>query len=204
MPQHILKSFVSLLYSSLSVIITIIISSRPLLRNIYTSAPRVAFCGGLYYFYSTFATYPNTNSFLKRKIPYFSKRLSAKFNKLWVCAEIILFVLVGAIVDINYASKAGIRVVILILIILCFRMLGVFVCMIKTRLNIKERLFCMVAYIPKATVQATIGGMPLAMGLECGNLVLSIAVIAILVSAPLGGFLIDFTYKKLLTIGEEK
>lgn len=133
-----------------------------------------------------------------------SKRLSAKFNKLWVCAEIILFVLVGAIVDINYASKAGIRVVILILIILCFRMLGVFVCMIKTRLNIKERLFCMVAYIPKATVQAAIGGMPLAMGLECGNLVLSIAVIAILVSAPLGGFLIDFTYKKLLTIGEEK
>ena len=83
-------------------------------------------------------------------------------------------------------------------------MLGVFVCMIKTRLNIKERLFCMVAYIPKATVQAAIGGMPLAMGLECGNLVLSIAVIAILVSAPLGGFLIDFTYKKLLTIGEEK
>ena len=133
-----------------------------------------------------------------------SKRLSAKFNKLWVCAEIILFVLVGAIVDINYASKAGIRVVILILIILCFRMLGVFVCMIKTRLNIKERLFCMVAYIPKATVQAAIGGMPLAMGLECGNLVLSIAVIAILVSAPLGGFLIDFTYKKLLTIAEEK
>lgn len=133
-----------------------------------------------------------------------SKRLSAKFNKLWVCAEIILFVLVGAIVDINYASKAGIRVVILILIILCFRMLGVFVCMIKTRLNIKERLFCMVAYIPKATVQAAIGGMPLAIGLECGNLVLSIAVIAILVSAPLGGFLIDFTYKKLLTIGEEK
>lgn len=133
-----------------------------------------------------------------------SKRLSAKFNKLWVCAEIILFVLVGAIVDINYASKAGIRVVILILIILCFRMLGVFVCMIKTRLNIKERLFCMVAYIPKATVQAAIGGMPLAMGFECGNLVLSIAVIAILVSAPLGGFLIDFTYKKLLTIGEEK
>ena len=133
-----------------------------------------------------------------------SKRLSAKFNKLWVCAEIILFVLVGAIVDINYASKAGIRVVILILIIFCFRMLGVFVCMIKTRLNIKERLFCMVAYIPKATVQAAIGGMPLAMGLECGNLVLSIAVIAILVSAPLGGFLIDFTYKKLLTIGEEK
>ena len=133
-----------------------------------------------------------------------SKRLSAKFNKLWVCAEIILFVLVGAIVDINYASKAGIRVVTLILIILCFRMLGVFVCMIKTRLNIKERLFCMVAYIPKATVQAAIGGMPLAMGLECGNLVLSIADIAILVSAPLGGFLIDFTYKKLLTIGEEK
>ncbi|MCI5726626.1 MAG: cation:proton antiporter, partial [Clostridium sp.] len=133
-----------------------------------------------------------------------SKRLSAKFNKLWVCAEIILFVLVGAIVDINYASKAGIRVVILILSILCFRMLGVFVCMIKTRLNIKERLFCMVAYIPKATVQAAIGGMPLAMGFECGNLVLSIAVIAILVSAPLGGFLIDFTYKKLLTIAEEK
>ena len=127
-----------------------------------------------------------------------SRRLSVKFNKLWVCAEILLFVLVGAAVDINYVTAAAIPAVLLILSVLCFRMLGVFLCMIKTKLSLKERLFCMLAYMPKATVQAAIGGVPLAMGLECGNTVLTIAVMAILITAPLGAFLIELTHRKLL------
>ena len=127
-----------------------------------------------------------------------SRRLSAKFNKLWVCAEILLFVLVGAAVDVSYVTTAAIPAILLILSVLCFRMLGVFLCMIKTKLSLRERLFCMLAYMPKATVQAAIGGVPLAMGLECGNTVLTIAVMAILITAPLGAFLIELTYKKLL------
>ncbi|MBU5488857.1 cation:proton antiporter [Clostridium sp. MSJ-8] len=127
-----------------------------------------------------------------------AKRLSVKFNKLWVCAEVILFVLVGATVDIHYVSKAGIAAVILIFGVLCFRVLGVFLCMLKTDLSMKERVFCMIAYTPKATVQAAIGGVPLAMGLSCGNIVLTVAVLAILITATLGAFLIDVTYKKLL------
>lgn len=127
-----------------------------------------------------------------------STRLSVKFNKLWVCAEILLFVLVGATVDIHYVTVAAIPAIILIFGVLCFRMFGVFLCMIKTKLSFKERLFCMLAYIPKATVQAAIGGVPLAMGLECGTVVLTIAVMAILITAPLGAFLIELTYKKLL------
>ncbi len=132
----------------------------------------------------------------KRKIV--ANRLSAKFNKLWVGAEIMLFVLVGATVDIKYAVSAGFLTVLLIFGVLLFRMVGVFVCLIKTKLNFKERLFCMIAYTPKATVQAAIGGVPLAMGLGCGNIVLTVAVVAILITAPLGAFLIDLTYKKLL------
>lgn len=127
-----------------------------------------------------------------------AKRLLTKFNKLWVCAEIILFVLVGATVDIHYVSKAGITAVVLIFSVLCFRVVGVFLCMIGTDLSMKERIFCMIAYTPKATVQAAIGGVPLAMGLSCGNIVLTVAVLAILITATLGAFLIDKTYKKLL------
>ena len=127
-----------------------------------------------------------------------AKRLSSKFNKLWVVSEIMLFVLVGAAVDIQYAVKAGAAPVLLILAVLIFRMAGVLVCLLKTRLNRKERTFCMLAYMPKATVQAAIGGMPLAMGLSCGNIVLSVAVIAILITAPLGAFCIDVTYKRFL------
>ena len=130
--------------------------------------------------------------------PMAAERLSARFNKLWVAAEIFLFVLVGACVNLPYAAKAGISTVILILLVLLFRMAGVFVCLIKTNLNLKERLFCMLAYTPKATVQAAIGGIPLALGLDCGETVLTAAVIAILVTAPLGALLIDKTYKKLL------
>lgn len=130
--------------------------------------------------------------------PMAAERLSARFNKLWVAAEIFLFVLVGACVNLPYVAKAGISTVILILFVLLFRMVGVFVCLVKTSLNLKERLFCMLAYTPKATVQAAIGGIPLALGLACGETVLTAAVIAILLTAPLGALLIDKTYKKLL------
>lgn len=124
-----------------------------------------------------------------------AERLSVKFNKLWVGAEVMLFVLVGATVDIQYAVSAGIATVVLIFAVLVFRMLGVFLCLLKTKLTVKERLFCMAAYMPKATVQAAIGGVPLAMGLSCGNIVLTVAVTAILITAPLGAFLIELTYK---------
>lgn len=125
-------------------------------------------------------------------------RLSVKFNKLWVCAEVILFVLVGATVNISYAISAGISAVMLIFGVLLFRMAGVFVCMIKTKLNMRERFFCVIAYMPKATVQAAIGGVPLSMGLACGNIVLTVAVLAIIITAPLGAFLIDLTYTRFL------
>ncbi len=139
---------------------------------------------------------------LQKKREVVAKRLSVKFNKLWVVAEIVLFVLVGATVDIKYAVSAGVLSVILILGVLMFRMLGVFLCLLKTKLTMRERMFCMIAYTPKATVQAALGGVPLAMGLSCGNIVLTIAVVAILITAPLGAFCIDFAYKKLL-INEE-
>lgn len=127
-----------------------------------------------------------------------SSRLSLKFNKLWVCAEILLFVLVGATVNLHYVTSAAVSAILLIFGVLCFRMFGVYLCLIHTKLSLKERLFCMLAYIPKATVQAAIGGVPLAMGLDCGNVVLTIAVMAILIAAPLGAFFIEMTYKKLL------
>ena len=125
-------------------------------------------------------------------------RLSSKYSKLWVAAELLLFVLVGATVDINYALDSSVSAVLLIFGVLVFRMAGVFVCLLKTPLSKKERLFCMTAYTPKATVQAAIGSIPLTMGLACGNTVLTIAVLSILVTAPLGAFAIDKTYQKLL------
>ena len=128
-----------------------------------------------------------------------TERLSQRYNKLWVVAEILLFVLVGASVNIDYALKAGVAAIILIFLVLLFRMFGVFICMLKTNLNLKERLFCMIAYLPKATVQAAIGGISLSMGLNCGETVLTVAVLSIIITAPLGAFLIDLTYKKLLT-----
>jgi len=133
----------------------------------------------------------------KRKIV--AQRLSVKFNKLWVLAEIVLFVLVGACVDINYTCQAGFKAIILIAVVLIFRMAGVLLCVFRTNLNLKERLFCVCGYIPKATVQAAIGGVPLAIGLSCGNIVLTVAVVGILITAPAGAFLIDLLYKKCLT-----
>lgn len=127
-----------------------------------------------------------------------SIRLSAKYNKLWVAAEVFLFVLVGATVNINYLGNVGIKALIVIVGALAFRMLGVFVCLQGTSLNLKERVFSMMAYTPKATVQAAIGGIPLSMGLRCGDIILTVAVLAIVLTAPLGAFAIDLSYKKLL------
>lgn len=127
-----------------------------------------------------------------------AKRLSQTYDKLWVGAEIFLFVLVGASVQIESAKSAGLKSIVLIFGVLLFRMIGVYLCVLGTKLNAKERLFCMLAYIPKATVQAAIGGVPLAMGLACGNMVLTVSVISILITAPLGAFFIDWTYKKCL------
>lgn len=135
--------------------------------------------------------------------PVLAKRISPKFGKLWVSAEIILFVMVGATVDLNYALAAGVSAIAVILLVMLFRMLGVFVSMLMTPLNFKERLFCMIAYLPKATVQAAIGSLPLAMGLPCGEIVLTVAVLAIIITAPLGAFGIDMTYKKFLTKEED-
>lgn len=126
------------------------------------------------------------------------RRLSQKFEKLWIAAEIMLFVLVGAAVDIRYTVSAGIMSIVLILIVLTLRSIGVFLCMVKTRITGKERLFCVIAYLPKATVQAAIGSIPLSMGLACGQIVLSVAVLGILLTAPIGAMAIDSSYTKLL------
>jgi NhaP-type Na+/H+ or K+/H+ antiporter len=115
-----------------------------------------------------------------------------------LAAELILFVLVGAAVDVSYAMNAGLAVIALIFLALCVRLCGVFVCLIKSPLKFKERLFCAIAYLPKATVQAAIGGLPLAAGLLSGKLILTVAVLAILITAPLGAIIIDATYKRLL------
>ena len=135
---------------------------------------------------------------IKRKSDKLAVRLSDKFNSLWKIAEIFLFVLVGASVAIDSALGAGAMSVLLLFCVLIFRMLGVFLCLLFTKLNLKEKLFCMIAYTPKATVQAAIGGLPLAMGLPCGEIVLTVSVIAILVTAPLGAFGIDLSYKRFL------
>ena len=127
-----------------------------------------------------------------------SKRLSEKFGKLWLAAEVVLFVLVGAAVDIRYTLSAGISALFLILIALVFRACGVLLCMVKTKLCWKERLFCVIAYLPKATVQAAIGSVPMAAGLGSGKIILSVAVLAIVVTAPLGALGIDSTYKRFL------
>lgn len=126
-------------------------------------------------------------------------RLSEKFGKLWIAAEVVLFVLVGAAVDVRYTLTAGISAVLMIFAALAFRAVGVFICMLGTKLSAKERLFCVIAYLPKATVQAAIGSVPLSLGLPCGKIVLSVAVLAILITAPLGSIGIDRSYKHLLS-----
>ena len=135
---------------------------------------------------------------IKQKYEVLATRLSVKYNKLWLAAEVFLFVLVGATVDLKYAVSAGIGAVVLILGALIFRMVGVALSLVKTDLTKKERFFCMVAYTPKATVQAAIGAIPLSMGLECGNIVLTVAVLSILITAPFGAICIDNLYRRLL------
>ena len=135
---------------------------------------------------------------LQRKREVVAKRISVKYGKLWVGAEVFLFVLVGATVNIGYLGKVGIKAVLLIAGALLFRMLGVFVCLLGTSLRGKEKAFVMMAYTPKATVQAAIGGIPLSLGFACGDVVLTVAVLAIVLTAPLGAFAIDLSYKKLL------
>ena len=135
---------------------------------------------------------------LKQKYDMLAARLSAKYNKLWLGAEIFLFVLVGATVDLKYVESAGIFAVMLIIGALLFRMIGVALSLVKTNLSKRERLFCMLAYTPKATVQAAIGAIPLTMGLDCGNIVLTVAVLSILITAPFGAICVDNLYKRLL------
>ena len=135
---------------------------------------------------------------LQKKREAVAERLSVKYGKLWVAAEVFLFVLVGATVNIEYLGKIGAKAFVVIIGALIFRMFGVFVCLLGTSLKRKERLFAMMAYTPKATVQAAIGGIPLALGLACGDTVLTVAVLAIVFTAPLGAFAIDWSYKKLL------
>ena len=137
-------------------------------------------------------------STILRKDSYLAKRISGKYAKIWVAAELLLFVLVGAQVNIGYARDAGMIPVYLIAISLLFRIAGVYFCLIKTSLNQKERLFCAIAYLPKATVQAAIGGVPLAMGIAAGDAILTVAVLAIMITAPLGVIGIDLTHKRLL------
>ena len=135
---------------------------------------------------------------LKKNNPLLAQRLSAKYGKLWVAAEVFLFVLVGAAVNIGYLANVGLNALLMIVLALVFRMCGVYICLLSSKLSRNERLFTMLAYTPKATVQAAIGGIPLAMGLACGDTVLTVAVLAIVLTAPLGALAIDASYKALL------
>ena len=137
-----------------------------------------------------------------KSVPQVVERLQEKYGKLWLAAEILLFVLVGAAVDIRYTLQAGAGAVLMIAVGLCLRSVGTWLCMLGTPLNGKERLYCVIAYLPKATVQAAIGSIPLALGLPCGNMVLSVAVLSILITAPLGAIGMDLSYKKLLKAPE--
>lgn len=136
---------------------------------------------------------------LKKKREVVAKRLSEKYGKLWIGAQVFLFVLVGATVDIDYLGNVGSKALVVIAGALVFRMLGVFMCMMGTEFTKKEKLFMMLAYTPKATVQAAIGGIPLALGFACGDIVLTVAVLAIVITAPLGAFAIDLSYKRILS-----
>lgn len=138
---------------------------------------------------------------LQKKREVVARRLSVKYGKLWVAAEVFLFVLVGATVNIGYLSKVGVKALVVIAVVLIFRMFGVFLCLLGTSLDKKERLFAMMAYTPKATVQAAIGGIPLSLGLACGEIILTVAVLAIVLTAPAGAFAMDLSYKKFLKKG---
>lgn len=187
----LLTSFFKYYHMRDSIKVIIILSISFLLITLENSLKEVIQISALLAIMSMSATLLKTYDVL-------AERLSDKFSKLWVGAEIILFVLVGANVDFKYALSSGILVLMLVIFALLFRVAGVIICLIKTDLNFKERTFCVFAYLPKATVQAAIGAIPLSMGLPCGKIVLTVAVVAILITAPLGALLIDNTYEKLL------
>ena len=191
----ILSKFFTRFHIRDSAKVVIILSISFILVTIENSASK--FLNGIIGFSGLLAVM-SMGAYLKKSKEELSKRLSLKYSKLWVAAEIILFVLVGAAVNINYALKTGFIGVILILSVLVFRMLGVLISLIKTKLNKKERIFSMIAYCPKATVQAAIGSIPLALGFASGEIILTVAVLAILITAPLGAFAIEFFYKRLL------
>lgn len=148
--------------------------------------------------FSGFLAIMSMGIFIKNKYEILASRLSLKYNKLWVVSEVFLFVLVGVTVDIHHPSLKGIFAILLVIGALMFRMVGVLVSLIKTKFEFREKLFCMISYTPKATVQAAIGSIPLAMGLACGHTVLTVAVVSILITAPFGAICIDKTYRKLL------
>ena len=191
----ILSKFFTRFHIRDSAKVVIILSISFILVTIENSASK--FLNGIIGFSGLLAVM-SMGAYFKKSKEELSKRLSLKYSKLWVAAEIILFVLVGAAVNINYALKTGFIGVILILSVLVFRMLGVLISLIKTKLNKKERIFSMMAYCPKATVQAAIGSIPLALGFASGEIILTVAVLAILITAPLGAFAIEFFYKRLL------
>lgn len=171
--------------------ILILLSTAFLLVSLETAIKKYVPMSGLLAVMSLGGTILKKNDIL-------AKRLSGKFSKIWVAAELMLFILVGATVDISYAAKAGFMAVALIFLALAIRICGVFVCLVKTPISPKERLFCAIAYLPKATVQAAIGGLPLAAGVAAGNTILTVAVLAILITAPLGAMGVDSTYQRLL------
>ena len=138
---------------------------------------------------------------IMERLPDIGKKLSGKFGDIWVPAQILLFVLVGAQVNINVALEAGGVGIIVILIGLVGRSLGVIISLFATDFNWKERLFCIIAYIPKATVQAAIGAIPLSLGVESGDIILAVAVLSILITAPLGAIGIHYFSEKLLEQG---
>lgn len=173
-----------------SVTVILLLSLSFLLLALETAFEKIPFSG--------FLAVMTMGAAMRKKDEALAKRISAKFGELWTGAELLLFVLVGVTVDVRYAAAAGIWPVLVIVGALVFRMAGVYCCVIKTQLTGKERLFSMLAYLPKATVQAAIGSIPLSMGLPCGQMVLTVAVLAILITAPMGALGIDLTYEKLL------
>lgn len=135
---------------------------------------------------------------IAEKIPKVGRKMSVTFNRIWIFAEILLFVLVGAEVNIYVAINAGKIGAIILFIGLLGRSIGVMISLLGTNLNWKERMFCVISYMPKATVQAAIGGIPLSLGVQSGDIILAMAVLSILITAPLGAIGINFSAEKLL------
>ncbi len=136
---------------------------------------------------------------INQNLPSDSVKVSHIYNQMWIVGEIILFTLVGTSINLSYVYSAGLLAFILIILALAFKVLGVYFSINKTNLNFKEKLFTLIAYTPKATVQAAIGAIPLSLGLSVGELILTISTLSILISAPLGALGIDKSYKYLLS-----